>query len=205
MIRFAFGVVAPVLMEMYRISPKAMGYVLSGWNWSYAAGLPIMGVIVDRFGPYIVLGVGSLVWGLFTVALPFATSAVPLFLLRMFFGLGQTTLLPAGALAVFRGFSLRERARVIAIVFSGNQVGLAIGATVAAFILAKLGWQAVFYSIGTASLLLTVAWFTLYPDKRIGNSPPKLGGDASEASGEVPLGTTPALPFRPRPIVEAAR
>src|SRR3989475_10615906 len=109
MIRFAFGVVAPVLMEMYRISPKAMGYVLSGWNWSYTAGLPIMGVIVDRFGPYIVLGVGSLVWGLFTVALPIAASAVPLFLMRMVFGLGQTTLLPAGALAVFRGFSLRER------------------------------------------------------------------------------------------------
>ena len=79
MIRFAFGVVAPVLMEMYRISPKAMGYVLSGWNWSYTAGLPIMGVTVDRFGPYIVLGVGSLVWGLFTVALPIAASAVPLF------------------------------------------------------------------------------------------------------------------------------
>ena len=168
MIRFAFGVVAPVLMEMYRISPKAMGYVLSGWNWSYAAGLPIMGVIVDRFGPYIVLGVGSLVWGLFTVALPIAASAVPLFLMRMFFGLGQTTLLPAGALAVFRGFSLRERARVIAVVFSGNQVGLAIGATVAAFILARLGWQAVFYCIGAASLLFTLGWFTLYPDKRIG-------------------------------------
>src|SRR5437867_85369 len=78
MIRFAFGVVAPVLMEMYRISPKAMGYVLSGWNWSYTAGLPLMGVIVDRFGPYIVLGVGSLVWGLFTVALPIAGSAVHL-------------------------------------------------------------------------------------------------------------------------------
>src|SRR6058998_2871690 len=125
MIRFAFGVVAPVLMEMYRISPKAMGYVLSGWNWSYTAGLPLMGVIVDRFGPYIVLGVGSLVWGLFTVALPIAASAVPLFLMRMFFGLGQTTLLPAGA-------------------------------------------QAVFYCIGAASLLFTLGWFILYPDKRIG-------------------------------------
>ena len=101
-------------------------------------------------------------------ALPIAASAVPLFLMRMVFGLGQTTLLPAGALAVFRGFSIRERARVIAVVFSGNQVGLAIGATVAAFILARSGWQAVFYCIGTASLLLTLGWFTLYPDKRIG-------------------------------------
>src|SRR5207247_2700107 len=74
MIRFAFGVVAPVLMEMYRISPKAMGYVLSGWNWSYAAGLPSMGVIVDGFGTSIVLGGGPLVWGLFTAAIPIAAS-----------------------------------------------------------------------------------------------------------------------------------
>ncbi len=167
MIRFAFGVVAPVLMQMYRISPKAMGYVLSGWNWSYTAGLPIMGVMVDRFGPYIVLGVGSLVWGLFTVALPIATTAVSLFLMRMVFGVGQTTVLPAGALAVFRGFGMRERARVIAIIFSGNQVGLAVGATIAAFILAKFGWPAVFYCIVAARLFLSLAWFTLYHDKRI--------------------------------------
>ena len=202
MIRFAFGVVAPVLMQMYRISPKAMGYVLSGWNWSYTAGLPIMGIIVDRFGPYIVLGIGSLVWGLFTVALPIATTAVSLFLMRMVFGVGQTTVLPAGALAVFRGFSMRERARVIAVVFSGNQVGLAIGATVAAFLLAKFGWHAVFYCIGAASLLLTLAWFTFYPDKTIGSSPPKSGGVAprsasptgrslKERAGVVPEGTSP--------------
>src|SRR5207247_9608872 len=102
MIRFAFGVVAPVLMEMYRISPKAMGYVLSGWNWSYAAGLPIMGVIVDRFGPDIVLGVGSLVRGLFTVALPIAASAAPLLLTRMLCGMVQPTALLPGPLAVVR-------------------------------------------------------------------------------------------------------
>src|SRR5438876_8624850 len=107
MIRFAFGVVAPVLMEMYRISPKAMGYVLSGWNWSYTAGLPIMGVIVDRFGPYIVLGVGSLVWGLLPVVLPIARRAVLLFLLPMFFGLGQPRLWLPGRFAVFGELALR--------------------------------------------------------------------------------------------------
>ena len=122
MIRFAFGVVAPTFMELYRLSPKTMGYVLSGWNWSYTAGLPIMGLIVDRFGPYIVLGIGSLVWGVSTVALPISTAAVPLFLMRLVFGLGQTTLIPAGALVVSRRFGMQERARVIAIAFAGNQV-----------------------------------------------------------------------------------
>src|SRR5262245_42443048 len=137
MIRFAFGVVAPTLMKLYGFSPKTMGYVLSGWNWSYTAGLPVMGIMVDRFGPYIVLGVGSLVWGVSTVALPISTAAVSLFLMRMVFGLGQTALIPAGALAVSRRFSIQERARVIAIAFAGNQVGVAIAATAAAFILAS--------------------------------------------------------------------
>ena len=178
MIRFVFGVVSPTLMALYHLSPKTMGYILSAWNWSYAAGLPFIGVVVDLFGPYIVLGLGSLLWGISTIALPVSTAPLSLFLMRMIFGIGQTPLIPAGAIAVSRGFSVQERARVIAIAFAGNQVGLAIGATLAAFILATLGWQAVFYCIGGASLLLTVAWFVFYPDKRVGglHFPP---GDAA--------------------------
>jgi ACS family hexuronate transporter-like MFS transporter len=71
MIRFAFGVVAPTLMALYHLSPKTMGYILSGWNWSYAGGLLFIGSVVDRFGPYIVMGLGSLVWAISTIALPF--------------------------------------------------------------------------------------------------------------------------------------
>jgi ACS family D-galactonate transporter-like MFS transporter len=168
MIRFAFSVVAPTLMRLYGFSPQTMGYILSGWNWSYTAGLTVAGLMVDRFGPYILLGIGSLIWGVSTIALPVSGAAVSLFSLRLVFGFGQTPLIPAGAHTVSRLFSVNERARVIAIAFAGNQVGLAIGATLAAFILATFGWQAVFYMIGGASLLLTAAWFSLYPDKTIG-------------------------------------
>ena len=173
MIRFAFGVVAPTLMALYHLSPKTMGYILSGWNWSYAAGLLFIGFVVDRFGPYIVLGLGSLVWGIFTIALPISTAPLSLFLMRMIFGLAQTPLIPAGATAVSRGFNIQERTRIIAIAFAGNQMGVAVGATVAAFVLASLGWQAVFYCIGSASLLMTLAWLSFYPDKRIGRQPPR--------------------------------
>ena len=158
-------------MQQYGFTPKTMGYILSGWNWSYTAGLSVVGSIVDRFGPYIVLGLGSLIWGASTIALPISTAALSLFLMRMIFGLGQAPLIPSGALAVSREFGVTERARVIAIAFAGNQVGLAIGATLAAFILAGLGWRAVFYVIGGASLLLSAAWFALYPDKTIGYLP----------------------------------
>jgi ACS family D-galactonate transporter-like MFS transporter len=168
MIRYALSIVAPTLMKQYHLSPETMGYIMSGWNWSYTAGLPILGPVVDRFGPWITMGAGSLVWSLSTIALPIASAATSLFLLRMIFGLGHSMLLSAGASAISRGFTVSERTRAVAIAFAGNQVGLAVCATVAAFILAHLGWQAVFYAIGGASLLLTLAWFGLYPDKRIG-------------------------------------
>jgi MFS family permease len=145
-----------------------MGYILSGWNWSYTAGLLFVGPAVDRFGAWIVMGSGSVVWGVSTIALPVATTATSLFLLRMIFGFGHSMLIPAGASAISRRFNVKERTRAVAIAFTGNQVGLAAGATVAAFLLAHLGWQAVFYGVGGASLLFTLAWFAFYPDQRIG-------------------------------------
>lgn len=176
MIRYTLSIVAPTLMTLYHLSPQTMGYILSGWNWSYTAGLLFVGPAVDRFGAWIVMGSGSVVWGVSTVALPVATTATSLFLLRMIFGFGHSMLIPAGASAISRRFNVKERTRAVAIAFTGNQVGLAAGATVAAFLLAHLGWQAVFYGVGGVSLLFTLAWFAFYPDQRIGRLAAPSGG-----------------------------
>jgi sugar phosphate permease len=168
MIRYALSIVAPALMTLYHLSPQTMGYILSGWNWSYTAGLLFVGPVVDRFGAWIVMGAGSVVWGISTIALPLAATATSLFLLRMIFGFGHSMLIPAGARAISVGFGAKERTRAVAIAFTGNQVGLALCATVAAFLLAHFGWPAVFYGMGAASLLFTIAWFGFYPDRRIG-------------------------------------
>jgi len=167
-IRYALGIVAPVLMQFYHISPQTMGYVLSGWNWSYTGGMLIMGPLVDRFGGWIVTGAGSVLWGLTTVALPLASLPSSLFSIRLLFGLGHSMLIAATAASVSTEFGSKERARAVAFAYSGNQVGLAAGATVAAFILVRSGWQAVFYWMGGSSLMLSVAWFFFYPDRRIG-------------------------------------
>jgi ACS family glucarate transporter-like MFS transporter len=174
-IRYALGIVAPILMQVDHIPPQTMGYILSGWNWSYTAGVLVMGPLVDRFGAWIVTGLGSVLWGLSTVALPIAGDPSSLFLIRLLFGLGHSVLIAATAASISREFSGKERARAVAVAYSGNQVGLAVGATVAAFILVQAGWKAVFYWIGVASLLFTLAWFVFYPDKRIGTKSPQPG------------------------------
>jgi MFS family permease len=168
MIRYALGIVAPALMALYDISPQTMGYVLSGWIWAYTGILPFIGPLVDRFGPWIMMSGGAAVWGLSTMALPIATTATALFAMRFLFGLGHGMLIPTTATSVSRIFPAHQRVRAVAVAFSGSQVGLAVGATISAFIIASLGWQAVFYFLGGLSLLLGLAWFLYFPDKTIG-------------------------------------
>ncbi len=162
MIRLALGVAAPILMQTYHISPQTMGYILSGWNWSITAGLLFSGPIVDRWGPWISMGVGSAIWGLSTIALPLASTAVSLFMMRLIFGVGQSALIPTTTISVSRGFSPKERATAIGIVLSGTIVGSAIGAALTAFIVARSGWAAAFYWLGGGSLLLTLFWFCFF-------------------------------------------
>ena len=166
-IRYALGIVAPVLMTLYHIPPQKMGYILSGWNWSYTGGMLAMGPLVDRFGAWIVTGAGSGLWGLATVALPLASQPSYLFSIRLLFGLGHSMLIAATAASISREFGSKERARAVAVAYSGNQFGLVASATFATFILLRSGWKAVFYWMGGSSLLLTAAWFVFYPDKRI--------------------------------------
>jgi MFS family permease len=77
-------------------------------------------------------------------------------------------LIASTAVAISKEFLGKERARAIASVYSGNQVGLAAGAMIAAFILANAGWEAVFYFVGGASVLFAAAWLLFYPDRRVG-------------------------------------
>lgn len=173
-IRYSLSVAAPTLMTLYNISPQTMGYILSGWQWSYAGSQLFIGPLLDRFGVWIVMGVGSAVWGAATAALPFATTGVSVFSMLLLFGLGHSMLVPGTAASISRWFAPGERARAVAVAFSGNQVGLAVGGTIAAFVLAQFGWPAVFYCAGGGSLLLAVLWFLFYPEKRIGrqSAPP---------------------------------
>jgi MFS family permease len=108
------------------------------------------------------------VWGLATLGLPLADGVPWLFSMRMLFGLATIMTVPACTVAIARWFTPQERTRAVAVVFSGTQVGLAVGAALTAFLLAKFNWQAVFYCLGVASLLLTVVWARFYPDRRVG-------------------------------------
>jgi MFS family permease len=167
-IRLILGVVAPKLKEIYGISPQQMGYLLSSWNWSYTGILSVAGPLIDRFGPWISMAAGSALWGVSTLLLPLVSGFTALMLMRIVFGLGQGALIPCTSTSISSIFPIKERTRAVSVAFTGNSIGLAVAGPAAAAIYAKWGWEWVFYIWGGASLILTILWVALYPEKVIG-------------------------------------
>jgi MFS family permease len=163
-IRSSLGMVAPVLIQDYGISAEDMGWVLSGWRWGYTPGLLLTAPLVDRFGVWIIMGLGTTVWGLATLALPLAGSAVVgLFALRLLFGLGHSMRIPGQAAAISQWFGSDQRATAVGLCFFGGQVGSAVAPTFVALLIGRFEWGTVFYYIGAGSLLFTFLWFFLFP------------------------------------------
>lgn len=189
MIRVSLAVAAPTLMQLYNIEPQVMGYVLSGWNWGYTVSLLFAGVIVDRFGPWIVMGTGWGLWSLATASLPLASGAASIFTMRALFGAANSVRLPSQASALTRWFDKKERTSAVGVAFSGNQVGPAFGTALAGTVLTFSGWQGVFYWIGGVSFLFSILWLILYPDKRIGRIAPERQDTANAPVKRVPIST----------------
>ena len=167
-IRISLGVVAPTLIALYGISPTAMGFILSGYSWLYMASLLPIGFLVDRFGPYMVMGLGSIVWSLATIAFPLVTAAVFFFFMRGLFGAGHSMMIPGGAASLAQWVPQKQRAFAVGLTFAGGTMGLAIGAPTAGLLLDRFGWPWVFYGVGALSMLFSLAWFLLYPKERLG-------------------------------------
>ncbi len=192
LVRIAMGIVAPSLMELYDISPETMGLILSGWNWAYTGSLLFIGPIVDRFSPWLVVGMGAGSWGMATLALPLVSTAPMFFVMRALFGLGHSMRIPAQAACISRWVGADLRATAVGLCFFGGQVGLAIGPALAVGLMSGLGWEWVFYAFGGLSLLFCLTWFFLYPreggEAAVASSPEEQEGDEVKVPWSVLLG-----------------
>lgn len=194
LVRISMGIAAPTLMELYDIPPETMGLILSGWNWAYTGTLLFIGPIIDRFGPWLVVGVGAGFWGTATLALPLVSTAPMFFIMRALFGLGHSMRIPAQAACVSRWVGADLRATAVGLCFFGGQVGLAIGPTLAAGLMSTLGWEWVFYAFGLLSLLFSLIWFATYPREE--GEAPTAPEQAEQGSDQVKIPWAALLRYR---------
>lgn len=196
--RVSISVAIIPMVETYGWDLTTQGLVLSSFFVGYLLLQIIGGKLADLYGGKIVLGFGVLLWSLFTIITPPAAAfgLATLVVVRILMGMGEAVTFPAIFAQYSRWIPLKERARSVAFSNGGIPLGTVFALLVTPVIVAKLGWEWVFYLFGAAGLLWCIVWQFL-----IAPSPRKQAGISAEElaiieAGAIGDGKTPPTPWR---------
>ena len=133
------------------------GIVLSSFYVGYLVMQIAGGRLADRYGGALVLGLGVLLWSLFTIVTPWGAflGFFVLLLARVGMGLGEAVTFPSVYSMVTRWIPVNERSKAIAFNASGIPIGTVFALLVTPVIVQYLGWEWAFYLFG----LVGVAWY----------------------------------------------
>ncbi|XP_075225304.1 putative inorganic phosphate cotransporter [Lycorma delicatula] len=144
-------------------SEETQGVIISSLFWTYSTLQVPMGLVASKFQPKFVIGFGILLSGLCTILLPFAAriwGAAGVVMMRVFCGIGQSTLYPSLSVLLSSWIPPQERARLGSIIMVGENVGTVISMALSGVVLSSgnNSWPYVFYLYGS----LTIIWFIIW-------------------------------------------
>jgi predicted MFS family arabinose efflux permease len=122
-------------------------------------GIPLA-KLSDRFGrKYIIVGAVT-VWSAFTASCGVAHSFASFTLGRVGVALGESTLTPAAHSMIADYFPERQRAKVMAIYFSGIALGSFLALAVGGSLADHYGWRSAMYAVGATGMVLSLLVLT---------------------------------------------
>ena len=148
------------MQEQFGWSEAQTGIIFSIFYIGYVLTMILGGILADKYGGKTVLGVGVLLWSIFTMLTPFFAynGFLALLFIRVLIGLGEGITFPSWHSLYARWIPFNERTRSIAITNSGMSVGTIFGYVAAALIIASYSWEWVFYSFGMLGLIWFIFW-----------------------------------------------
>jgi MFS family permease len=141
---YAF-VLGEVQREMH-LSAGMSGAMMSATLIAAAVGGIGFGWFADRFGRVRALTISIAGYSIATALCGLTHSAAQLLLCRLVLGLGMGGEWASGAALVAETWPAQHRGKALAVVQSSWAVGYALGAAVAALLMPRFGWRAVFFA-----------------------------------------------------------
>ena len=160
--RVAFSVAAKPIIAEFGFSPIQMGYLFSGFLWTYVVCLIPLGLLVERIGAKRMVGGGIALWSAATAATAGMGGFVSILGARLVMGASEATTYPACGRVIREWFPERERGLVTTLFNGGSTAGPAFGALLAAALVSNFGWQVMFIVLGLLGFLWLAAWQIWY-------------------------------------------
>jgi AAHS family 4-hydroxybenzoate transporter-like MFS transporter len=151
---------APRLAEAWGISPSALGYAQSANLLGMMFGAMFLGNLGDRFGRKRVIVVGTILYALTAFTTVLVQNPVQLSVIRFCTGLGLGGVLPNVVALAAEISPTRQRPKLTSIPIIGMSLGSGLPSMVAAWLVPKYGWHALFIAGGVVPIVvaLIIAW-----------------------------------------------
>jgi MFS transporter, ACS family, glucarate transporter len=201
--RIAISTAKTSITGAFALTDTQFGWILSAFALGYALSQIPAGMIVDRFGPRLVLGAIVAVWSFFTGLTGLAFGFVSLLVIRTLFGMAEAGAWPACARAFYSWLPPGERGFAKSVNMSGSRLGSAFALPAVAWLISRLGWQVSFWVLAAVGLTWACGWYFWFrdrPEEKNGFSDEERGFLAANRGGSnavekpLPLGELFRLP-----------
>jgi MFS transporter, ACS family, D-galactonate transporter len=160
--RVNLSVAKQALEKDFGLTNVGFGYLLSAYNWTYAALQLPTGVLLDRFGVQAIGRISAIIWSLACFWGAFSPGVRTFFASRLLLGVGEAPTFPQNAKATAHWFPRQERSLATAIFDSAAKFSTAIGVPLIGLALIHFGWRFSFAMTGVASFVFFLAFFFFY-------------------------------------------
>lgn len=145
------------------LRPSQLGFLFSGFFWTYAGFMIFAGWLTDRYNVIWVYAIGYLLWSVATAVTGLVTGFAALFALRLLLGMSESVAYPSYSKIIAADFPERQRGMANGLLDAGSKLGPAFGMIFGGTILNHFGWRALFLLIGLVSLVWLVPWCLVAP------------------------------------------
>ena len=160
----AIAFTGPVIAQEWDIEATALGVVFSAALAGMTFGALLVGMLGDRFGRKVAVGLSVATFGVFTLAIVSANSYTELLVYRFLAGLGIGGTIPSVTTLMAEYAPNRLRTMMIALMSIGIPIGGVLGGLLAAQIIPIWGWKSVFFVGGVFPLLLLPLIVLMLPE-----------------------------------------
>ena len=158
------GFLAPSILQEWGGSRASFGLVMSAAPIGLVLGALIAGPTSDRIGRKTVLTASVLLFGVFTALTSLTHNLPEMAALRLLTGLGLGAAMPNSTTLLSEYVPTRSRSLLIAVMFTGFNLGSGVIGFAAAAIIPHYGWRAVLQFGGALPLVLVPFLVVFLPE-----------------------------------------
>jgi sugar phosphate permease len=162
--RINLSVAGPQLSKELELTPEKLGWLFSGFFWTYAVLQIPTGLVLDRFGVKTVGRWGTFLWGVASTMTAFAGGYGGVFAARTLLGVAECPAFPVSSKGTGYWFPRSERALSTSIFDAAAKFSNVIGVPLVAYFVVRFGWRWGFGVTAVLSFAYFIAFTLIYRD-----------------------------------------